>query len=333
MMETATEQRFVNIDNYEKDFLLELYERMVLIRQFEEEVKFLFLAGSMPGTIHQCQGQEATAVGVCSALNANDTITSTHRPQGHALAKGLEPLEILIELFGGGGGCCKGKGGSMHTGNMERGMVPAIAIVGGGIPIAAGMALAFKMKNTSQVVACFFGEGAVSEGSFHEGVNLAAIWDLPVIFVCENNHYAASTSMDLVTRADSVVDRASGYKIQCRRIFGNDVLGVHEATKEAAAACRAGKGPVLLELVTYRLTGHSRRDPCHYQPDDEKKLWFERDPIPLFSQKLAELNDIEEAELEQIRQRVKQRITDDIETAQNAPPPDLATLTTDVYCD
>src|SRR5271157_4677961 len=181
------------LDEYDRTFLLGLYERMVMIREFEDGVKFLFLEGSMPGTIHQCQGQEATAVGVCAALDESDFITSTFRGHGHALAKGLTPEELLFELFGAATGCCKGKGGSMHVGNMDKGMVPGIAIVGGGIPLAAGMALAFKLRKQSSVVACFFGDGAVAEGAFHEGVNLAAIWDLPVLFVCENNLYGAST--------------------------------------------------------------------------------------------------------------------------------------------
>ena len=175
------------------DFLLGLYERMLLIREFEDGIKFLFLEGIMPGTIHQCQGQEATAVGVCAALGSDDFITSTFRGHGHALAKGLCVQELLDELFGATTGCCKGKGGSMHVGNMAKGMVPGIAIVAGGIPVAAGMALAFKMQRSSRVVACFFGDGAVAEGAFHEGVNMAAIWNLPVIFVCENNLYGAST--------------------------------------------------------------------------------------------------------------------------------------------
>src|SRR5271157_3358210 len=167
------------LDEYDRTFLLGLYERMVLIREFEEGVKFLFLEGSMPGTIHQCQGQEATAVGVCTALRESDFITSTFRGHGHALAKGLTPQEMLDELFGASTGCCKGKGGSMHMGNIEKGMIPGIAIVAGGIPVATGMALAFKMQKTQQVVACFFGDGAVAEGAFHEAVNMAAIWNLP----------------------------------------------------------------------------------------------------------------------------------------------------------
>ena len=187
-----------HVTGYDRGFLLHLYERMVLIREFEERVKFLFLEGTMPGTIHQCQGQEATAVGVCAALREEDFITSTFRGHGHALAKGLSVQELLDELFGASTGCCKGKGGSMHVGNMTKGMIPAIAIVGGGIPLAAGMALAFKMRKSKQVVACFFGDGAVAEGAFHEGLNMAAIWNLPVVFVCENNLYGASTRVDKV---------------------------------------------------------------------------------------------------------------------------------------
>src|SRR5271169_3325227 len=185
---------------HDRSFLLSLYERMVLIREFEDSVKFLFLEGTMPGTIHQCQGQEATAVGVCAALRPDDWITSTFRGHGHALAKGLSTQELLDELFGAKTGCCKGRGGSMHVGNMAKGMVPGIAIVAGGIPLATGMALAFKMQQTSQVVACFFGDGAVAEGAFHEGINMAAIWNLPVIYVCENNLYGASTRVDKVMK-------------------------------------------------------------------------------------------------------------------------------------
>ena len=317
--------------SYERDFLVGLYERMALIREFEETVKYLFLQGSMPGTIHQCQGQEASAVGVCAALNADDYITSTHRPHGHALAKGLTYEELLIELFGKGGGCCKGKGGSMHVGNIDKGMVPAIAIVGGGIPLAAGMALAMKMQKTSQVVACFFGDGATSEGAFHEGMNLAAIWDLPVIFCCENNLYGASTRLDQVTRLPHVADRAAGYGIPGRRIDGNDVLAVYEAARDAAEQCRGGGGPVLLELETYRITGHSRRDACHYQPEAERQAWQDREPIQAFGQVLLQREDVQAGDLEQIQATVRRQVEDAVETARQAPEPAVEELTTDVY--
>ncbi len=318
------------IERGDRAFLLDLYERMVLIREFEEGVKFLFLEGTMPGTIHQCQGQEATAVGVCAALDPEDFITSTFRGHGHALAKGLTPEELLFELFGAATGCCKGKGGSMHVGNMDKGMVPGIAIVGGGIPLASGMALAFKMRQQQSVVACFFGDGAVAEGAFHEGVNLAAIWDLPVLFVCENNLYGASTRVDRVMRVKQIADRAAGYGIRGQTVDGNDVLAVCQAARTAVAECRSGKGPVLLELLTYRRTGHSRRDACHYQPPEERKEWSRRDPIDRFAQVLIERGLVDRAGLEQIRARVQARFQAAVETARAQPLPTLDDLTTDV---
>ena len=318
---------------YHKEFLLGLYERMVLIREFEEQVKFLFLEGSMPGTIHQCLGQEATAVGVCAALKSDDFITSTHRPHGHALAKGLTPEEMLKELFGRSTGCCKGKGGSMHIGNMDRGMVPAIAIVGGGIPVATGIALAFKMQKTSQVAVCFFGEGASAEGSFHEAVNMAAIWDLPVIFACENNLYGASTSVKLTTRLKRIADRAAGYGIKGERIYGNNVLEVYETTQEAVQQCRNGKGPVLLEMMTYRITGHSRRDPCHYQPKEEKESWKKQDPIKLFGAAVVKTKVADEKDLERIREKIEGYIQNAIEIAQAEPEPTVEDLTKEVFAE
>jgi len=295
---------------------------MVLIREFEDTVKFLFLEGTMPGTIHQCQGQEATAVGVCAALDSQDWITSTFRGHGHALAKGLSPQEMLDELFGANTGCCRGRGGSMHMGNMAKGMVPGIAIVAGGIPLATGMALAFKLQKKPQVATCFFGDGAVAEGAFHEGVNMAAIWELPVIFVCENNLYGASTHIDLVMKNSRVSDRAKSYGFRGETVDGNDVLAVYEATQKAAAECRAGKGPVLLELLTYRRTGHSRRDPCHYQPKDERESWAQRDPIDRFAEKLQ----LSPEEREQIQQRISAQLTEAVERAKVAPHPSASEL-------
>jgi pyruvate dehydrogenase E1 component alpha subunit len=325
------EHRSHSIDRGDRDSLLALYERMVLIREFEEGVKFLFLEGTMPGTIHQCQGQEATAVGVCAALDSGDFITSTFRGHGHALAKGLTPEELLFELFGAATGCCKGKGGSMHVGNMGKGMVPGIAIVGGGIPLAAGMALAFKMRQQRSVVACFFGDGAVAEGAFHEGVNLAAIWNLPVLFVCENNLYGASTRVDQVMRAKHIADRAASYGIRGQTVDGNDVLAVYQAAQTAVAECRSGKGPVLLELLTYRRTGHSRRDACHYQPPQEREEWSRRDPIDRFAQVLIDRGLVDQPGLEQIRTRVQDRFQAAADTARAEPLPALDDLTTDVF--
>jgi TPP-dependent pyruvate/acetoin dehydrogenase alpha subunit len=316
---------------HDREFLLALYERMTRIREFEEGVKFLFLEGIMPGTIHQCQGQEATAVGVCAALRLNDFITSTFRGHGHALAKGLTMQELLNELFGATTGCCKGKGGSMHVGNMAKGMIPGIAIVAGGIPVAAGMALAFKMQKTDRVVACFFGDGAVAEGAFHEGVNMAAIWNLPVVFVCENNLYGASTHVSKVMRDTNIARRAANYGIRGQQVDGNDVLAVYEAAKTAVEECRAGKGPVLLELLTYRRTGHSRRDPAHYQPKDEREAWFAKDPIERFAQVLKRQGVIDDAGLEAIKANILRQFNQAVEIAKREPHPTLDDLTTDVY--
>jgi 2-oxoisovalerate dehydrogenase E1 component len=312
---------------YERALLLDLYERMVLIREFEETVKFLFLEGAMPGTIHQCQGQEATAVGVCAALDAADWITSTFRGHGHALAKGLSPQEMLDELFGAETGCCKGRGGSMHMGNVSKRMVPGIAIVAGGIPLAAGMALSFKLERKSNVVVCFFGDGAVAEGAFHEGVNMAAIWKLPVIFVCENNLYGASTRVDLVMKNPRIGDRAASYGFRGETVDGNDVLAVMEATQRAVTECRSGEGPVLLELLTYRRTGHSRRDPCHYQPKDEREAWTRQDPIERFAATL-QLTDAERTE---IQTRTQTLLANAVEQAKRAAQPSEKYLDRYVY--
>jgi TPP-dependent pyruvate/acetoin dehydrogenase alpha subunit len=319
------------MSNETGQFYLELYERMALIREFEEQVRFLFLEGSMPGTIHQCQGQEATAVGVCAALRQDDWITSTFRGHGHALAKGLSPAEMLAELFGASTGCCGGKGGSMHMGSKSKGMVPGIAIVAGGIPVATGMALAFKMRGTSQVVACFFGDGAVAEGAFHEGVNMAAIWELPVVFVCENNLYGASTHVSRVMKNTCIAERAAAYGFGGATVDGNDVLAVFEATKKAVALCREGEGPHLLELLTYRRVGHSRRDACDYQPETERKEWLARDPVERFGAVLADQHGVAEATLQATTDRVKAEITAAVADARSAPQPTAVDLTTDVF--
>lgn len=317
------------MSGYDRKFLLGLYERMLLIREFEDTVKFLFLEGTMPGTIHQCQGQEATAVGVCTALATDDWITSTFRGHGHAIAKGLSAQELMDELFGAETGCCKGRGGSMHVGNMSKGMVPGIAIVAGGIPLAAGMALSFKMENKPHVVASFFGDGAIAEGAFHEGVNMAAIWNLPLILVCENNLYGASTHVDLVMKNSRISDRARSYGFRGETVDGNDVLAVYEAAQKAVAECRAGNGPVLLELLTYRRTGHSRRDPCHYQPKDEREAWAQRDPIERFGASIQ----ITSEEHELISTRIQKQLAEAVERAKVAPHPSASELTEYVFAE
>lgn len=301
--------------DYDRPFLLSLYRQMLLIRQFEERVKYLFLEGIMPGTIHQYQGQEACAVGVCSALGPRDVITSTHRPHGHALAKGLTAESLMHELFGKTTGCCCGKGGSMHVGDLDKGMVPAVAIVGGGVPIATGLALAFKMKKQERVAVCFTGDGAVNEGAFHEGVNMGAIWDLPVVYVVENNLYGASTPLGMVMKTKTIAERADAYGIPGLRLDGNDVLKVHEAAGQAVARARGGQGPTLLELVTYRITGHSRRDPALYQPQEEKEQALKNEPIGRFARYLLTEGVAEQETLDEIGEQIDQEIEAAVETA------------------
>jgi pyruvate dehydrogenase E1 component alpha subunit len=305
----------------EPQWLLGLYRKMVLIRQFEERVKYLFLQGIMPGTIHQYQGQEACGVGVCAALEPRDVITSTHRPHGHCIAKGLGVNAMMAELFGKATGCCKGKGGSMHMGDLSLGIVPAVAIVGGGLPIAAGIALSFKMRKEKRVAVAFMGDGASNEGAFHESMNMAAIWDLPVVFVVENNLYGASTPVRMVVKTEHISDRAAGYGIPGLTVDGNDVLAVHEAAREAVARARQGKGPTLLELITYRITGHSRRDPCLYQPEEERKQALANEPIGRFAKHLLANGIADQAALDAIHQSVMAEIETAVTKAMSDPEP------------
>ena len=317
--------------DYDAEFALSLYEKMLLIRQFEERVKYLFLEGIMPGTIHQCQGQEAVAVGVCSALDPDDVITSTHRPHGHAIARGLSVESIMHELFGKTTGCCRGKGGSMHIGDLEKGMVPAIAIVGGGIPVATGIALAFKMKKEPRVAVCFMGDGATNQGAFHEGVNMGAIWSLPAVYVIENNRYSASTPIAQTTRVENLSDRAAAYGIPGVTIDGNDPIQVWQTAREAIHRARSGQGPTLVEAITYRISGHSRRDPCDYQPEEERKQALEREPIKRFAERLFSEGITDQAVLDGIRQRIDAKIEDAVESAMAAPDPSPEDALADLF--
>jgi pyruvate dehydrogenase E1 component alpha subunit len=316
---------------YEKAFLLSLYQKMLLIRKFEERVKYLFLEGIMPGTIHQYQGQEGVAVGVCSALAAGDVITSTHRPHGHALARGLSVESLLHELFGKTTGCCKGKGGSMHVGDLAQGMAPAVAIVAGAVPMATGIALAFKMKKEPHAAVCFSGDGAVNEGAFHEAVNIGSIWSLPIVYVIENNLYAASTPTFDMVRVKRLSDRAAAYGIPGVTIDGNDVLTVFETARAALERARTGGGPTLVECMTYRITGHSRRDPCNYQPEEERKHALENEPIKRFQAHLLTQQIASEAELEAIGRAIDSEIEAAVKTAIAAPAPAPEDALNDLY--
>lgn len=314
-----------------KDRVLHMYKKMLEIRLFEEKIRFLFLEGKMPGTVHQYIGEEACAVGVCEALEANDVIGSTHRPHGHAIAKGIPLRELAAELYGKTAGCCRGKGGSMHVGDLGRGMLPAIAIVGGNIPIMTGMALAFKLRKEKRVAVSFFGDGASNEGAFHEGLNAASVYDAPVVFVCENNLYGASTGYSRVSKVDNVADRAASYKMRSEIGDGMDVFDVFERMRAAAAWAKEGKGPTLLELKTFRLCGHSRRDPNNYMTPEEKEFWKSKDPILQVEAAVPAEGIATEAEMKAVKARVEEEVEDAIIFAQNAPEPKPDDLYDDLF--
>ncbi|OUM45526.1 alpha-ketoacid dehydrogenase subunit alpha/beta [Arthrobacter sedimenti] len=301
---------------------LHLLEEMVLIRQFEQTAYLRYLQGEIPGTLHQSQGQEAVAVGVCSLLRTEDWITSTHRPHGHALAKGLDPAAGMAEIYGRETGCLGGRGGSMHLGDPALGILPSIAIVGGGITIAPGLAHALKYKETDNVVVCFFGDGAVNEGAFHEGVNYAAAFNLPVIFVCENNMYGASTPFHETTRNINVASRGAAYGIPSEQADGMDIRAVREATERALLTARSGKGPVLLEFLTYRYVGHSRGDARGYRTKDEEAIWTAKDPIKTFGAAIVDEGIASEDQVKEATKRAKKRIAEALKHAQQAPWPD-----------
>ncbi|MEM0356897.1 MAG: pyruvate dehydrogenase (acetyl-transferring) E1 component subunit alpha [Candidatus Bathyarchaeia archaeon] len=317
--------------NLSKEKLVEMYRLMVKIRLFEEKVFELYAQNLVPGTIHLYTGQEAVAVGVCSALRKDDYITSTHRGHGHCIAKGADVKRVMAEILGKKTGYCKGKGGSMHIADFSIGMLGATAVVGAGIPIAAGAGLSIKLRGTDQVVACFFGDGASNQGTFHEGINMAAIWSLPVIFVCENNLYAMGTRQSMVMRIENIADRAAAYGIPGVVVDGNDVLAVYEATSKAAERARKGEGPTLIECKTYRHRGHSRVDPAKYRPREEVEAWLAKDPIKRFREKLLGLNVLTEAEIQQIDSGVAAEIEEAVRYAMESPYPAPEEALEDVY--
>lgn len=317
---------------HSKEKLLGMYERMCLIRKYEESIYYLFLEGIMPGSIHQSTGQEACAVGMLYDLRTDDFVASTHRPAGHCLAKNVTLKSMMCEMFGKKEGCCHGKGGAMHTGDIDVGVIPANAIVGGNLPIAAGIALSAKMRKTDQVAVCFMGDGATNEGSFHESMNFAAMWDLPVIYVCENNLYSATTSIRHTTKLEDVAaGRAAAYGMEGVVVDGNDVLAVNEAAAKAIKKARTGKGPTIIELKTYRHGGHSRNDACGYRPKEEEEKWFDRDPLKLFRSYLVENKAATEKELDAIEERIQDEVDEAVEYAQNAEEPPEESALHDIY--
>lgn len=311
----------------------ELYETMARIRALETRVVELYRDGEIPGFVHTSLGQEAVAAGVCGALETSDYMTTTHRGHGHVLAKGADLDGMVAELLGRATGLCGGKGGSMHVADPAVGILGANAIVGAGIPLATGAALSSKLLKQGRVAVAFFGEGAVNQGAFHEAVNLAAIWDLPVIFVCENNGYAEFTDSARMSRVPNVVDRLSAYGVPARSVDGNDVLAVHEATREAVATARGGEGPVLIEALTYRWHGHYEGDEQPYKPGDESERWRARDPLLLAERRLIEDGVLTQEDSEGVRAAADQAIDAAVQAGRAAPMPEIEEAFHHVFVD
>ncbi len=286
--------------NPQSELKLQMYRTMLRIRRFEEKLVELKARASIPGLLHLYIGEEATATGVCAALLPNDFITSTHRGHGHCIAKGGEISRMMAELFGRITGYCNGKGGSMHIANLELGILGANGIVGAGMPIAGGAGLSIKMRGTDQVVACFFGDGATNQGAFHESLNMAALWKLPVIYICENNQYAISVAQSRSTSIKDVYMRKDAYGIHGCMVDGNDVMAVYEAAQDAARRARNGEGPTLLECKTYRWRGHYEGEADRtytYRTAEEIEGWKKGCPIEKFRKKLLEELSVVKCEL------------------------------------
>jgi TPP-dependent pyruvate/acetoin dehydrogenase alpha subunit len=295
---------------------------MLTIRRFEERCNQLFIQGRIPSTLHLYIGQEAVAAGVCAHLRPDDYLFSTHRPHGHAIAKGVSPRSIMAELFAKSTGCCQGKGGSMHVGDIRVGMFPAVAIVGANAPLAAGTALAAKRLTGDRVTVCFMGDGALNEGAVHEAMNMAAIWDLPVVYVCENNLYAASTPVSTAFKIVDVADRAAAYGMPGVIVDGSDVEAVYQVVGEAVARARRRAGPTLIEAKTYRLCGHSRSDPRTYRTKEEEAEWAARDPIPNLGERLKQRGLASDDWLAAAEQEVAGLIDDAVRFAEESPSPE-----------
>ncbi len=311
--------------------LLDMFHYMVLIRRYEDHLYQLFLQGLVPGTLHQCQGQEATAVGVCFALRRTDAVLSTHRPVGHLIAKGASLNAITAEVWGKVSGCAGGKGGQMHLSDLSATVPPSNAIVGANIPIATGMALGYKLRGTDSVAVSFFGDGASSIGAFHEGLNLAAVKNAPVVFVCENNLYGASTHISKAILLEDIAERAHSYGMPGVVVDGMDVEAVHQAAAKAVARARSGNGPTLLEAKTYRYSGHSRGDPCGYRDEEEVALWQKRDPVVLCRDLLVDEYGVAQAALDQIEQECQSQVEDAVAFAQAEPDPERHTCFEHVF--
>jgi len=317
---------------YDTEFLKLLYQRMTGIRSFEEKIGELFLAGEVPGFVHLYVGEEAIAVGVCANLNDQDYITSTHRGHGHCIAKGAQIDRMMAEIFGKKTGYCKGKGGSMHIADFSVGMLGANGVVGGGYNLAVGATLAAKMRKTGQVAVCFFGDGASNRGTFHEAINMASAWKLPVVFLCEMNEWASTTPYRTTTAVAYISARAAGYGMPGAIVDGNDVLAVYEAAKTAIERARRGEGPTLLEAKTYRIKGHYVGDPEMYRTKAEVAERFEKnDPLKNFAKTVIAKKWLDAHDLEAIKAQAVAQVEQAVVDARKAPYPDDDQLLADYF--
>lgn len=315
------------------DALLAMYEEMAVIRGVEKAAYDLFMSGLVKGTTHLASGHEAVAVGASAALHDDDYVVATYRGHHHAIARGATPAECLAELMSKATGACAAKGGSMHLTRADHGMLGSYAIVGAHLPIACGAAWSARLRGTDQVAVAFFGDGATNIGAFHEALNLAAVWKLPVLFVCENNFYMEYTPIRSVTPVENpAADRARGHDIQASIIDGNDVVAVYEAVADAAARARSGAGPSVIEAQTYRHYGHSRADPAKYRPAEEVEEWMKRDPLVVAADGLRGLG-VAQPVIDAAAARAAGVVQQAIEEAKAAPAPDPAEAFTDVWAD
>ena len=314
-----------------KNLLLKMHKKMLMIRLFEEKLNSLFLQGKIPGTLHLYNGQEACAVGVCENLTNNDWILSTHRPHGHAIAKGVSINSLMAELFAKETGCCGGFGGSMHVGDIQKGSLPAIAIVGANIPIATGVALSFKMQKKKNIVCCFMGDGAINEGAFHEGINMAAIWKLPVIFVCENNLYGASTKIENMINVKEITERIKAYGIKSTSIDGMNVIEVYKTIQNFSELIKKGQGPFFVECKTYRFVGHSRSDTNKYRLKNEEDFWKKKDPIIFIEKKLLKEKIVDKEYFYKTKNLSHNELNQAVKYAERSPLPKIKNIKRNVY--
>lgn len=327
----AKERQKERISQLDTHHLIELYRQMLLIRRFEEKSAEAYVAGKIGGFCHLYIGQEAVGVGAISVIRKDDYVLASYREHGLALAKGMTARSIMAELFGKATGCSKGKGGSMHMFDKSLGFLGGHAIVGGQIPLATGTAFATKYHGTDQVTLCFFGEAAVNQGAFHESLNMAQLWKLPCIYICENNQYGMGTSLERAMSLRDIAQKACAYEMASEFVDGMDVLAVREATMRAVERARKDYLPTLLEIRTYRFMGHSMSDPGNYRTRAEIEKYQERDPIKLFAASLLEERVVDDKTLEDIDRKVREEVDDSLRFAEESPLPDPEELYTDIY--